>query len=324
MILVITQPGDTHADLVRDKLRDRGRTVVYFDHAEFPKEAEISVAYSKGQCRRTIRTRTQTIHLNEVTAAWHRRPRPPRFDEHITDEPSRAYVLAESKEFLLDLWSSLECLRVPGPIAVYRAAERKASQLVLAGELGFELPPTLFTNSPTELLEFYRAHDGNIISKLPSAIFHKEIFGRDFTRFTEVIPRRDVGYASSVRYSPMIFQAYVEKKLELRVTVVGDQIFTAEIHSQSTNHTIYDWRKYDHGSTPYKKHQLPIELEEKCRALVKKLGLCYGTLDFVLTPEGRYVFLEINPNGQFLWIEQNTGMPISDAICDLLESGAAR
>jgi glutathione synthase/RimK-type ligase-like ATP-grasp enzyme len=55
---------------------------------------------------------------------------------------------------------------------------------------------------------------------------------------------------------------------------------------------------------------------------VERLGLCYGAIDMVLTPDGRYVFLEINPNGQYLWIEEAAGLPISDAICDLLMSGS--
>jgi glutathione synthase/RimK-type ligase-like ATP-grasp enzyme len=63
---------------------------------------------------------------------------------------------------------------------------------------------------------------------------------------------------------------------------------------------------------------LPPEIQDKCVRLVEQLELSYGAIDMVLTPEGRYVFLEINPNGQYLWIEEQTGMPISAALCDLL------
>ncbi|NJR75066.1 MAG: hypothetical protein HC773_18390 [Scytonema sp. CRU_2_7] len=121
---------------------------------------------------------------------------------------------------------------------------------------------------------------------------------------------------------PNDFQAYIPKRLELRITVVGQQVFAAEIHSQETNHTRYDWRRYDHHKTPYFPHELPPEVEQRCVQLVEKLGLCYGAIDMILTPDGRYVFLEINPNGQYLWIELATGLPISDAICDLLISGS--
>jgi len=206
---------------------------------------------------------------------------------------------------------------------VIRQAQLKAAQLGIAGALGFELPPTLFTNSPEEFLQFYRQHNGNIVSKLAGFSFFDTV-GATFTRYTEVVSPRDVSYARSVQYCPVIFQAYVPKRVELRITVVGQQVFAAEIHSQATNHTRHDWRRYDLYQTPHAVHELPQEVAEMCVRLVEQLGLCYGAIDMVLTPDGRYVFLEINPNGQYLWIEGLTGLPISDAICDLLLSGSTR
>jgi glutathione synthase/RimK-type ligase-like ATP-grasp enzyme len=191
----------------------------------------------------------------------------------------------------------------------------------MAGALGFELPPTLVTNSPEDFLEFYRQHHGNIISKLAESSF-AESFGQDFWRFTEVVSKRDLGYAEAIRYCPLIFQAYVPKRLELRITVVGRVAFAVAIHSQESNRTRHDWRRYDEFRTNYSPHELPSDVAQRCLRLVENLGLCYGAIDMVLTPDGRYVFLEINPNGQYLWIENQTGMPISDAICDLLMSGS--
>jgi glutathione synthase/RimK-type ligase-like ATP-grasp enzyme len=215
----------------------------------------------------------------------------------------------------------MECRWVPAYPRVIHRAQLKAAQLRIAGALGFELPPTLFTNSPEEFLEFYRQHNGNIVSKLAGFSFFDTV-GDTFTRYTEVVSQRDVSYARSVQYCPVIFQAYVPKRVELRITVVGRQVFAAEIHSQATNHTRHDWRRYDLYQTPHAVHELPHEVAEMCVRLVEQLGLCYGAIDMVLTPDGRYVFLEINPNGQYLWIEGLTGLPISDAICDLLISGS--
>jgi glutathione synthase/RimK-type ligase-like ATP-grasp enzyme len=199
---------------------------------------------------------------------------------------------------------------------VLRHAELKAAQLVVAGKLGFELPPTLFTTSPREFLAFYREHGGNVISKLPSGALYRQ--QSEVARYTQVVSTREVGFAQSLRRCPVIFQAYVPKRLEVRVTVVGSALFPAEIHSQHTQRTRHDWRRYDHLATPYLPHDLPDEVAERCLRLVAELGLSYGAIDLVLTPDGRYVFLEINPNGQYLWIEHATGMPISDAMCDLL------
>jgi glutathione synthase/RimK-type ligase-like ATP-grasp enzyme len=118
----------------------------------------------------------------------------------------------------------------------------------------------------------------------------------------------------------MIFQAYVPKRLELRITVVGRQVFAAEIHSQLSRRTEHDWRHYNIDQTPYRPHRLPDAVQAQCIRLVEHFGLCYGAIDLVLTPDDRYVFLEINPTGQWRWIEVMTGLPISDAVCDMLMS----
>jgi glutathione synthase/RimK-type ligase-like ATP-grasp enzyme len=210
---------------------------------------------------------------------------------------------------------------MPAPPAVDQQAHLKAAQLDVARALGFELPPTLITNSPADFLDFYRAHNGNVVSKLAGGAFFRSL-ATSFARYTEVVSKRDVGYAYTVRYCPAIFQAYVPKRVELRITVVGRRVFAVEIHSQVSNHTRHDWRRYDMAETPHMAHDLPSGVEQRCVQLVEQLGLCYGAIDMVVTPDGRYVFLEINPNGQYLWIEEATGLPISDAICDLLMTGS--
>jgi hypothetical protein len=324
MILILTEQLDTHADHIVQKLRARRADFIRFDPARFPIEAELSLAFaSNGRPHYTLRTDGRTIDLDELTAIWYRRPRPPIPHDHITEELNRESIAQECQNFVDDLWNSLDCLYLPAPHAAIRRAQFKASQLKIAGAVGFELPPTLFTNSPDDFLEFYRQHDGNIISKLSGfSIFRYNGNAKDFWRYTEVVSKRDVSYAHAVRYCPMIFQAYVPKQVELRITVVGRQVFAAEIHSQATNHTRHDWRRYDHYGTLYRPHPLPDEVAHCCVRLVEQLGLCYGTIDMVVTPDGRYVFLEINPNGQYLWTEEAAGLPISEAICDLLIEGA--
>jgi len=117
---------------------------------------------------------------------------------------------------------------------------------------------------------------------------------------------------------PLIVQVYVEKAVELRVTVVGSDVFAAEIHSQATQRTKIDWRRYDEGNTPHFEHTLPDKVSKLCLAMTHSLGLVYSAIDLILTPDGRYIFLELNPNGQYQWIEHLTGLPITDRIARLL------
>ena len=321
MILVLTEPSDPTADHVLQMLTARGAEFVRFNLADFPARSSLSIGYApNGEMRSLLRVGEQAVDLAQLQSVWIRRPNPPVPHERIQDAAVREFVADECKAFLRDLWSALDCRWLPGPPAVIQHAQFKATHLRVAGELGLELPPTLVTNNPDEFLDFYQQHNGNIVSKLAGFAFDGDV-AKTFVRYTEVVSKRAVGYATAIQYCPVILQAYVPKRLELRITVVGREVFAAEIHSQHTHHTRHDWRRYDLGQTPHFPHDLPPEVHERCVRLVERLGLCYGAIDMILTPDGRYVFLEINPSGQYLWIEEQTGLPISAAICDLLMDG---
>jgi glutathione synthase/RimK-type ligase-like ATP-grasp enzyme len=322
MILILTDEiMDDHTQCVSQKLRERRADVRVFNPGTFPARAQLSITYSPaGETCRRFHTEMGDIDLDDCRAVWFRRPDQPKADARITNPTARRMVELDSKQVLQNLYDSMECFWLPGAPAMLGRTQLKVAQLKLAGQLGFELPPTLISNSPADFLEFYRAHNGEIISKLAGLSFF-DTFGTRLGRYTELVSPRDVAYAPGVRFCPMIFQAYVAKRLELRITVVGDQVFAAEIHSQQTNRTRHDWRRYDLEETPHLPHSLPEAISRLCVRLVRRMGLSYGAIDMILTPDGRYVFLEINPNGQYYWIEQMTGLPISDAVCDLLIAG---
>jgi glutathione synthase/RimK-type ligase-like ATP-grasp enzyme len=322
MILIITAPNDVHADDVEKRLRARGADVFRFDPATIPQRARVTVGY-RGMAKRVRLTLDgQATELTDATCAWLRRPGAPVTHHDITDRMFREYAHRECQQLAHDIWNALEVAWLPGPLWAIRRADSKHLQLQLAAALGFEIPATLITTSTDEFLAFHREHDGEIIDKLPSVVFPLDRKGPVF-RFTNRVTTRDVGYLHRLRYAPMLFQPNVRKEVELRVTVVGTRVFAAEIHSQATAHTMQDWRRYDHAHTPYRVHELPAKVAACCVDLVARLGLRYGAIDLILTPRGQYVFLEINPNGQWLWAERKTGLPISEAICDLLEADAS-
>jgi glutathione synthase/RimK-type ligase-like ATP-grasp enzyme len=213
---------------------------------------------------------------------------------------------------------------VPGPWSRLMRAENKISQLQLARDIGFDIPRTLVSNSPADFAEFYRDSNGEVISKIVHSRAWRSIAEYDPLGYTQVVSKRDSGYAHTIRYCPTTFQAYVPKLFELRVTVVGGRVFAAEIHSQQSKRSRVDWRQYDLGKTPIRVHDLPKDIERSCLAIVEALGVIFGAIDMIVTPDGRYVFLEINTlGGAWLWIEELTRMPITAAICELLVEAKA-
>jgi len=311
MILIVTSDDDTHADRVEAALRARGADVARFDPAWFPREATLALAVGGGGVGGALAYRDEVVELARVRTVWRRRPGQPRAGMELIER--------ESAAVLADLWELLPVRHVPGTPDAIAHASHKARQLLVAGGLGFELPNTLVTNDPDAFLDFYAP--GTITKRAaPSQRLTTADGDEALVRYTEPVRPRDLVHVEDLRLCPVLVQPYVEKRLELRVTVVGERVFAAAIHSQASNHTRLDWRRYDDARTPITPFALPAEVADRCRALVRELGLCYGAIDLVLTPDDRFVFLEINPNGQYLWIELATGLPIGAAVADLLEA----
>ncbi|MET0985942.1 MAG: MvdC/MvdD family ATP grasp protein [Steroidobacteraceae bacterium] len=318
MILIITAPDDEPAILVESILRSRGAEVLRFDIADFPAQANLTISYRPGVPRYCVRVAGNTHRFDRVDAVWYRKPGAVNVHAAIQDEEVRNVLGQDCREFLSSFWESLDARALPGTPSDLQYAQRKASQLGRAQALGFELAPTIVSNDPAEFLDLYRSQSGRLISKIIGSLTLRSRMGSEFMRYTNTVSTRDVMHAQSIAHGPLVLQSYVPKKMEIRVTVVGQRVFACEIHSQTTNRTRFDWRRYDLRSTPHKVHELPADVARRCVDLVAQSRLTYGTIDLILTPDDRYVFLELNSAGEYGWIEQLTGLPISAAIADLL------
>jgi len=317
MILVLTAPSDVHADRVIDALEHRGASPVRFDPADYPSRATISFWAGPGALpiTRLERAGSNEVRLDDTAAIWYRRPGRPRPHDCVS-MTAATDVTEQSQAFLDDLWAVLGAKWLPAPPGNL-ALISKLRVLRVAHALGFEIPDTLVTNSPSAFLEFYRRHEGQIVSKLLGRSPVNSADSR-YVRYTEVVETWEASEPASVSLCPVIFQENVSKDVELRVTLVGSRIFAASIASQRTSHTRTDWRRYDHRNTPVVPFELPTEIGERLLRLREELMLRFATIDLILRPDGRVVFLEVNPNGQYLWIEDSTGLPISAAVADEL------
>jgi hypothetical protein len=318
MILVLTAASDTHADRVIEILTQRGADVVRFDPADFPNRASVTFDAPDGSAGSvTISIPDgRTFDLDGVDHIWYRRPGQPDPGDAV-DANFREDARLQSAAFLEDLWSLAPGRWLPGAPSVLRRPG-KLTHLRLAAALGFSTPATLVTNESGTFLGFYRRNDGQVISKLlgRSPINSAE---SAFARYTELVEPWEIVEADAIRLGPVIFQQYVEKRLELRVTLVASRVFAAAIDSQAAQHSRIDWRRYDRRNARITEYKLDSRTEDRCRELMTHLGLSFAAIDLIVDRNDRVVFVELNPNGQYLWIEDATGMPISEAIADHLE-----
>lgn len=202
------------------------------------------------------------------------------------------------------------------PLDTFLKERCKPTHLMVAQRCGFRIPPTLISNDPVEILAFARSTDEKVVYKTFNALVPTSLLTEELLAEPELL-----------RWSPGIYQRYIPKDHELRVTVIGTRVFAVRIDSQETRRGKVDWReaqwKPRGGSSDlsFEPAELPGPVQRACRRLVSTLGLAYGAIDLIVTPDQQYVFLEINPSGQFLWAEHEAGLPMLDALAEMLIQG---
>jgi hypothetical protein len=321
VLLVTSTPAEEQVCRLRGALEARGADVGLFDPSRFPEDVRLSVAFEGGERRTALELPECVVDLARVSAVWWQRPLPPQTPALVPPE-QREWAARQASALLDGIWDGLEALWVPGPRRVAEAADGKVRQLEVAQRLGLRVPRTLVTNDPARALAFYDACEGRVVSKaLRSGGAVRD--GEKHLAYTHAVRRRDLQRLAGVERAPVIFQEQVPKRLELRVTVVGQRAFTAAIDSQSSPFARDDLRRAD-DLVACDAHELAPEVEALCLRLVQALGLAFGAIDLVLTPEGAHVFLEVNASGQWAWVETRAGLPITAALADLMVGASAQ
>lgn len=306
-VLIVTASYDLAPQYVANALEQRGIPYFRFNTDRFPEH--ITVAYDP-KFGLTITDGQQSVSADQVRSVWYRRNVAPDLPDDL--EPgTRGFCERESRAFIEGTLGAIKTDRWLSPPQAIWLAEKKPYQLAVAIELGFTLPRTIVTNDPLSVKKFSR--NLQVVAKAVSSGYISYPNG-NHAIFTSSVTEDDLKDLEGLALAPVIFQEKVEKYSDIRVTIVGSEVFAAEILSQRREASKIDWRATDDPNLEHVKHRLPSDLADKCRKLVEKLGIHFGAIDLALTPEGDYAFFEINPNGEWLWIEDQLGYPIADTI----------
>lgn len=297
-----------------EEFRRRGEACLRWNLDQFPVGSAITFSWSNGNFNADLFTDGRRLDIQSIGSVWCRGFRPLGLPDGLS-EPDRIFVQSEAQRALDSLMTITNALWINHPHSHARA-NSKPAQLFVANQIGFHIPPTVITNDPFRAREFVAKSDGQTVYKAMSQSLSLE---RGKALFTGLITEKEMAKLGLIRVSPGVFQAFVPKAYEVRVTVVGSRVFSGKIDSQATIETHIDWRHrpFDMEETPI---SLPLEIETKIQSFMKVFGLVYGAFDFIVTPDGRYVFLEINPAGQYMWVETKTQLPITQALVDVLSN----
>lgn len=323
-VLVLTQEFDPTVDPVIIAMAERGAEVVRADLSYFPRRMAVTTS-DFGGARRVMRLRdkdgdrVREVDLDQLASVWYRRPTSFDFGPDMA-EPERQFARREAMQGVGGILRTTNCLWVNRP-DVDAVSELKPYQLELAKRLGLRVPRTLLTNDPAEVAALLDSADRPIAYKaLTGGVIH---YPGAFPSglLTTVVGPEIRTHLDRVGHTMCMFQEYVEKAYEVRLTVIGNTYFPVTIDSQRLDTTKVDWRGED-AKMPYGPYQpLPDDIVKKSQALLAELGAVYGALDFIVTPEGEYVFLEVNPMGQFMWLYHDLGLPLGDHLAELLMTG---
>jgi glutathione synthase/RimK-type ligase-like ATP-grasp enzyme len=237
-------------------------------------------------------------------------------------------IYAETCASLYGFFRCLENIYWMYPPWYDEMADNKLYQTDLARKIGFTVPKTLVTNDPQAFLNFYKECDQDAIIKQPSEIcliddserqnaqHSHDLEANAYGFYTQKIPPEHLDKIEEIIITPCLFQEHIKKKADIRVTVVGDQLFSALIDSQDHPETVVDFRlKLD---LPIHHFELPEAISHKLVNLIHSWNLEFAKCNFIITPENKLVFLEVNVEENWLWIEHELGLAISKAITEHL------
>lgn len=259
------------------------------------------------------------IYGHDVTAIWDRRPmKPETLVQESEYEAINRHVLEEAHTFLSFLRYYLRNIYSIGSIVQDRPADSKMLQMAVARSVGMKMPRTIFSNRKKAVCDYFNGEQDVLLKPLSTSDVYMSEENKEYVFYSMKVPHGDLLAQPEEAFSQTVTlaQDYVPKQYELRITVVCDDVIACKIDSQAQadDEGKIDWRQgYEHDL----KHeivQLPTKVSNQCRTFLAQMGLNFGCFDFVVTPDDEYVFLECNPNGQWLWIELYTGFDISKVV----------
>lgn len=322
-VLIITCKEDPHPTKVIQSLKEMNVSVFRLNTDTFIFDYDISWNsdfINDGFILRNIHTGL-TLKESEITSVWFRRNFKPTKVRYPNQEEVNNHNLTEAQGFLEYLYNELYAKFSIGNYVFDDIANSKLYQIKIAKKVGFEVPETCYSNRKEDIIRMADQYEWLVLKSIKNnAVISKD--GNQHVFFAQKVKSEDIRRLPKESFAQTInfVQPYIEKAFELRVTVVCDDIFACRIDSQNmdNSHGKVDWRQgLEHGMR-HSIYELPDNIKEACHEYLREMHLNFGCFDFIVTSDGNYVFLECNPNGQWLWIEKFTGMPISESIASHL------
>ncbi|UIJ87230.1 hypothetical protein LZK77_04415 [Rhizobium leguminosarum] len=319
--LIATAANDIHAIIVAQALRSIGHECFRWVTSDYPSAQRCSISY-KDSVRLDIEGLDGLFSVDIAKTDivfWNRRIIREHFVSAELPDADRVIAASQSKVFVQGVLPFLDrsCTCI-NKIYASERAESKPFQLMMAKRAGFIIPDTVVSNDPAVIQKFVESGDETRLAKPFSPTVWKGRDG-DFVTRSAIVRPDDLPGNVFLQACPMIFQSYVEKSYEVRITCFGSQLVAVRLNSQQIDAARVDWRAVSPAKLGVERIEIPPVVRSACLSLLNGLDLAFGCIDMIVTPDNEWVFLEINQMGQFLWVEEiNPDVPMLDLFIQLL------
>ncbi|OXM43058.1 MvdC/MvdD family ATP grasp protein [Amycolatopsis alba] len=315
-VLVLARDFDPTADAVIAALAARHVPVFRTDLAAFPAQLRLDARLRNGTWTGRLWNAHHEVDLADIRSIWNRNPSPYQVDSALPADV-QDFCHREAKLGFGGVLAALYVLWANHPNRCADAMFKPYQWKVAAG-CGLTVADTVITNDPDAADRFISTARGDTITKAlgPTGIRRD---GQATTGGTRRLTGSDLATLGGVTRTAATLQPFVPKAFEVRLTVIGEDMFPIAIHAHSEAAYV-DYRS-DPDNLSYKLLDLSPDLAQAVARYMEKTGLAYAAFDFVVTPDGEWVMLEANTGPQMGWLEAATGAPITEAMATLLAKG---
>ena len=321
MVLIVTNSHDPTADFLLANFREHGQPYFRFDTDKFVASHRITYSFTSKTNSFSLANKDthEEVASSEISGVWYRRPADPVVEIDDANEDLRLQVAQEARYQYEWILRSLEGAAWVSKPERLRFAEDRLVQLRAARDVGFSIPETIITNSQKEASQFIGSHQR--VCHKPLLMGQLEIGGQLFLYHTTLVSDQDQDFLSKVGNFPVLLQEYLEKEEELRITVVGDRIFPVRVLPNEYTDAAIDWRIENSSLAEFRSTSVKPHLVDMTKTLMRKLDLQFASMDVVVSKKGHYHFLDLNPNGQWAWLDQTLQLGIADELRHILSIG---
>ena len=301
-VLIVSNSDDAHATAVHHRLMERSIRVHRLDSDTFT-----SGQHVWSVCSDTDHRQDSSWLVPGVDIVWYRKVVFPEAADAV-----QSFIIQETQGLFDSILSGYRDCRWVNPRDRLAEAKPKIAQLQRARSIGFRIPDTIVTTDVDALKEFAARHNEDIVAKPIRA----QVVGS--ASAAAVIGTRRLPseyFEAAVKFSPCYAQERLLLKSEIRVIVFGDQLHPFRLTAKER---VDDLKQLRLGQIDHQPCELGESISQKIRLLMSFYGLEFGAIDLAVVDDGEPVFLELNPNGQWLWLQYMTGKNLIDPFIDLL------